>query len=290
MFASSFWPFGLEPFIPYLSFGPWKLGPLTIYPFGIMVGLAILIGAAVGQRRAEKLGLNPRVFSEAVIWMYVGAFAMAHWVSVIFYFPHRIIEDPLSLLKFWEGISSFGGFLGGALTLYIYGRLKKLPMWHMMDAVAYGLVHGWIFGRGGCSLAHDHPGSCTNFFLGVEFPGWAIPCPERFQARHDLGFYEFLFTIALAVAINVYVRKAHKSGMLVAFISLAYAPVRFGLDFLRVGDRLYLGLTAGQFFSIALLCLGLWIVITRRKAEEEEFPEFDPETGRGGLLAEAGGE
>jgi phosphatidylglycerol:prolipoprotein diacylglycerol transferase len=272
--------------IPYIDIGPWQLGPLTIYPFGIMVGLAILVGAAVGQKRAEKLGLNPKVFSEAVIWMYVGAFAMAHWVSVIFYFPHRIWEDPLSLLKFWEGISSFGGFLGGAATLYIYARIKKLPVWTMYDAVSFGLVHGWVLGRAGCSLAHDHPGKCTNFFLAVKFPGWNMPCPEGYSARHDLGFYEFLFTIFLAVLLNVLDRfwKDRKAGLTTALVPLVYAPVRFILDFLRIGDRRYLGLTPGHYFAIGLFLLGLWILITRLRAPQEEFLPFDFKTGQGGLL------
>ena len=270
--------------IPYISFGPWHLGPFTIYPFGIMVGLAILVGAAVAQRRAEKLGIDPKLFSEAVIWLFVGGFVMAHWVSVLLYFPERVLRNPLELLKLWKGISSFGGFLGGVSALILYIKWKDLPFWTTLDAVAYGLVVGWVFGRGGCSLAHDHPGKCTNFPLAVKFPGWGLPCPDNYAARHDLGFYELLFTLVLAASVVVLNRKKRFTGFTLAFLCLAYAPVRFMLDFLRVGDRTYLGLTPGQYFSIALLGAGALVLVKRYNAPAEEFPPYDPETGEGGVM------
>ena len=149
------------------------------------------IGTAFGQRRAEKVGIHPRLFSEMVIWMYVVAFFLAHVVSVVFYFPERLKNNPLELLMIWRGISSYGGFLGAVLAVVIFARMRNMPLWPTVDSVCFGLVHGWIFGRAGCSLAHDHPGNCTNFFLGIKYPDVATACPG-YTARHDLGFYEFL--------------------------------------------------------------------------------------------------
>lgn len=270
--------------IPYVTLGPWHFGPFTIHSFGILVGFAILIGAFAAQKRADKLGINPKLFSEALIWVFVGGFVMAHWVSSLLYYPERVLEDPLELLKIWKGISSFGGFLGGSLALIIFVKLKELPFWTTLDAVAYGLVFGWIFGRAGCSLAHDHPGKCTNFPLAVKFPGWGLPCPEGYSARHDLGFYEFLFTLVLAVTVYVLNRRKRFSGFTLALICLTYAPVRFFLDFLRYGDRTYFGLTPAQYFSIALLLLGVFVLVRRVNAPEEMFEPYNLETGEGGSM------
>ncbi len=173
--------------IPYVQIGPWHLGPFTIYPFGILVGLAILVGSWVAQRRADEVGLNPKYFSELVIWIFLGGFAMAHIVSVVFYFPERIKENPLELLMFWRGISSYGGFLGAVLAIWYYTKRSRLPYWTTMDVVGYGLAVGWIFGRMGCTVAFDHPGKPTHFFLGFKNPPY--PVPEGYQAIHNLGFY-----------------------------------------------------------------------------------------------------
>ena len=47
-----------------------------------------------------------------------------------------------------------------------------------------------VFGRLGCTLVHDHVGSRSEFLLAIRFPD---------GARHDLGLYELLYTVAVLV-------------------------------------------------------------------------------------------
>jgi phosphatidylglycerol:prolipoprotein diacylglycerol transferase len=60
------------------------------------------------------------------------------------------------------------------------------------------------------------------------------------------------------------------AGYNVAMLAMLYAPVRFGFDYLRVADAKYLGFTPGQFFSVAIFALGLWIYISRSRAAVAE--------------------
>ena len=56
-------------------------------------------------------------------------------------------------------------------------------------------------------------------------------------------------------------RKVKYSGRLVACYLLGYAPLRFGLEFLR-GDAargVVFHLSASQWFSVLLFCTALWI-------------------------------
>jgi len=196
---------------------------------------------------------------------------MAHLVSVIFYFPERIKENPLVLLNIWSGLSSFGGFLGAAITFLYLSRKEKIPRLPYADAVALGLVVGWIFGRLGCTTAHDHPGLQTDFFLAVRYPG---------GPRHDLGLYEFLFTIVLALILFRYARKPRPAGRLIGLFAALYAPVRFGLDFLRATDghrpdERYLRLTPAQWACLAAFAVGVWLL--RRKSPMLEFTGPPPE-------------
>lgn len=57
-------------------------------------------------------------------------------------------------------------------------------------------------------------------------------------------------------------------GWYVAAACLAYAPVRFLLDFLRVADARYLGLTPGQLASLALLGVGIAVALRVRRYQE----------------------
>ncbi|MDY0000959.1 MAG: prolipoprotein diacylglyceryl transferase [Polyangia bacterium] len=274
--------------IPYIDAGPWQLGPFTIHLFGILVGLAIIFGVTMSQRDADKRGIPPAIVSEMQIWAIVVGFLMAHWVSVIFYFPERVLKDPLELLWVWKGISSFGGIIGGALGLVIYLKwIKKLDPWPSIDAIAYGFSWAWVLGRLGCTTAHDHPGRVTDFWFSVSYPAYqsgATPAqmipyddvpklyiPELERAmpwvqRYDLGFYEMLFAVALVTILWATNRHAKRfPGFNVVVLALLYAPVRFGLDFLRISDKTYWGLTPGQYSAIGILALGLWMLHYRLK-------------------------
>src|SRR5438045_7371171 len=155
----------------------------------------MIVGMRFVRRRAAADGLDPMVADRLVTWTLVGGFIGAHLVDRFVYYPRDTLADPLSILRFWEGLSSFGGFLGAIVGgLLFFRRNRSLPRWRYLDCVAYGFPFGWIFGRLGCTLAFDHPGSETKFFLG-----------ERYTdnvARHNLGFEEALYTVLIASPLH----------------------------------------------------------------------------------------
>ena len=73
--------------IPHPAIPSLELGPLTLHPFGFLVGLAIIIGTIMADKRARNTGLDPRVVSEAALWAVVPGFIGAHLVAVIFSRP-----------------------------------------------------------------------------------------------------------------------------------------------------------------------------------------------------------
>jgi phosphatidylglycerol:prolipoprotein diacylglycerol transferase len=162
-------------------------------------------------------------------------------------------------------ISSFGGIFGGGLVAVVIFRCRALPVWRYVDALAYGFVGGYVFGRAGCLAIHDHPGSVSDFFLAVPIDG---------IRRHDLGFYEMWLMLGLFVVITLVAGRGRPSdGLVIAVAATAYAPIRFLLDFLRITDATYAGLTPGQWFCIPAFAVGVWawlrISRERRAADRE---------------------
>jgi phosphatidylglycerol:prolipoprotein diacylglycerol transferase len=242
--------------IPYIDFKLFEFAGLPIHMFGVLVATGVIVGDRITVREGAKRGLDARDIRYLNARMVIGGFIMAHLVSVIFYFPERIKENPLVLLNLWSGLSSFGGFLGAAITYLYLSRKENIPRLPYADAVALGLSVGWIFGRLGCTTAHDHPGRHTDFFLAVKYPD---------GPRHDLGLYELLFTIGLTFFLHRYARKPRPAGRLIGWFALLYAPVRFGLDFLRATDvsrpdERYAGLTPAQWACLGAFALGLWLI------------------------------
>lgn len=267
--------------IPYITIPPLVLWKLEFHAFGVLVGIAILVGAWLAAARAEELKLSRAKMNDMVLWLLAVGFILAHLVAVFFYHPHRLREDPWVLLQFWNGISSIGGFFGGILGFWIYTQRQRLPRMAYADATAYALSFAWIFGRAGCSVAHDHPGMRSDSFFAVAYPE---------GPRFDLGLYEFVWAIVVSAILFALRKKAAREapGLITATLALLYAPVRFLLDFLRAtdlgqrSDPRLLGLTAAQYGCIVIFALGVAILAWRKRQ-----PPWDEYLRRAGVLGPA---
>lgn len=80
------------------------------------------------------------------------------------------------------------------------------------------------------------------------------------MAFHDLGWYELLYLFVVIVPLFLWLdREERRPGFWVGAFVVSYAPVRFALDFLRVGDARYLALTPAQWAALVVLAgAGAW--------------------------------
>ena len=260
--------------IPFWHPDAISLGPLEIHPFGILVATGVLLGAHVMGRWADKNGLEQR-HVQGLVWYCVGiGFVCAHVFDVLAYQPQNLADDPLLLFKLWQGISSYGGFLGGVIGYLIYIWRYKVPVAPYADACLIAFVPGFTFGRMGCTVAHDHIGAHTdNFFLATEYTpevirryGFGSP-PGGLQPglHHNLGFYELLFMVVLCAVLFTADRWSNRPhGFLAALMGTLYAPVRFVMEIFRDNpdaDPRYFGFTPAQWLSIVLFLVGVYVLI-----------------------------
>lgn len=232
-------------------------GNLEISLVHVLVMAAVVIGCELGFRRARRTGLDLDIMAKASLWAVGAGFVVSHLVAEILYFPHVAADDPLTLLMVWGGLSSFGGFFGGVLGAYLFLRRRGAPIIPFLEAGFFGFVPAWILGRLGCTIAFDHPGLPTTFFLGMADGGGVV--------RHNLGLYEMLYTVLITAVLYGLRHYRPFEGFHLVLIIFLYSPVRFFLDTLRIADRRYWGYTPGQYFSMVLLMLGVWLLIRGRK-------------------------
>ncbi|HEY2513629.1 MAG TPA: prolipoprotein diacylglyceryl transferase family protein [Polyangiaceae bacterium] len=286
------------PDLPSPPFGPYnvagrEIGPFALHPFGLLVATGVIIGTYLATNRARRLGLDLDKLNSFITWMLLCGFVGGHVLDEIFYHPDEIARRWWSLLMLHEGLSSFGGFTGALIGVVLWKYFEKLPdgpfrrrpkaqsILPFCDVILAVFPVAWIFGRSGCSSVHDHPGALLRSvhdplhgLLAVDYPARGeFVAPDKFALFHgsaprfDLGLLELLFTIVLAGLIALTWRKKLPTGTYVAVTSLAYAPVRFAMDYLRVpeGDRdfpgsadlRYAGLTPAQWECLALFLFGL---------------------------------
>jgi phosphatidylglycerol---prolipoprotein diacylglyceryl transferase len=264
----------LAPLVPFVRLPDWVLLPegalarhlppaaLSVKPFGTLVALGVYTGAYLALRQARRVGLNQRVLGALLVWVVLGGFLGGHVLDTLFYYPGEVMRRPWSLVMLWEGQSSFGGFTGAAVGALGFAWRYRVRVFPYADVVASAFPTGWVFGRLGCALAHDHPGQPSQAWLAVAFPD---------GGRFDLGLLEMTLTVPLAVVFLVLRRQPRPAGFFLATMTLAYAPTRLALDFLRateeswpyvpVVDPRYGPFTPAQWGCLLLLAVGVWLTL-----------------------------
>lgn len=247
--------------IPYFEPVSFDVGSWSIGLWEILVATAFIVGMEVARARGIKQGLDVKDIIDGIVVTVGCGFVGGHLMHVLAYNPHLIAEEGwTTLFKVWAGLSSTGGFLGAIVGGVLFHRIRKAPFWPHADLIAYGFPFGWGIARLGCFSAHDHIGVKSDFFLAVAFPG---------GARHDLGLYEALWTLAIAGIFFALRNRTVKPGFFLALLVVLYVPVRFGMDFLRAtdisrADVRYAGLTPAQWVMIALFLAGIGLVARLR--------------------------
>ena len=249
--------------IPYIEFTQFPIGPIPIQVWGLMVALGFLIGGAVSARMAEKRGLEKKIVWDTLGWIIIGAMVLARLFHVFFYESSFYLENPARVFALWEGgVSIMGGFLGAVIAAVWYLKSRHVDVWKYSDAMIFGLPLGLCIGRIGCFLIHDHPGTATDFFLGVKYPDGIV--------RHDHGLYLSLNGLLLFFVFLLLLKRKAAPGTYIIVFLVWYGIARFFLDFLRatdgaIVDTRYFSLTPAQYLSIVMIALGVWIWKYRRR-------------------------
>src|SRR5215472_16827254 len=113
--------------IPYIKVPDFHLGPLPLHPFGLLVATGVLVGTALAMRRARRGGYDIELLNSFITWMLVGGFVGGHALDSIFYHPDEVLRRPWSLVMLWEGLSSFGGFVGGLIGVLLWKYFEWRP-------------------------------------------------------------------------------------------------------------------------------------------------------------------
>lgn len=249
--------------MPYIAWNTIALGPVTLHVWGVFVGLGFFFAALAAGWLAKRRGDDAKVLYDLAAWMVLAGMVGGRLGHVLFYELPYYVQHPLDVFAVWEGgLSMFGGLLASTVVGILFLRRRKVDVWRYADAAAFGLPVGFAIGRIGCFLIHDHPGTATHFVLGVQYPDGVV--------RHDLGLYEALNGLVLALVFVGMAYRKLPAGWFLAVFCMEYGVYRLATDALRTVDTRYAGLTPGQYLGAVLALVGVtlavWIKRGRKKA------------------------
>ncbi len=247
-----------------LDLGFFKLRWYSLaYIAGILVGWWYLLrliaqpGAPMAKRHVDDF----------VFYATLGIILGGRLGYVLFYKPD-ILDEPLEVLKLWEGgMSLHGGFLGVIVGLWFFARKYKLNLLRVCDYVACATPFGLLFGRLANFVNGELWGRPTDLPWGVVFPG-AGPEPRHPSQLYEAGIEGVLMLVVLWVMFWK-TDARYQPGKLVGTGLIIYGIGRTVVEMVRQPDagleNLSWGLTMGQTLSIPMLIVGIYLVATAHK-------------------------
>ncbi len=264
------------------------LGPLAIRWYGMAYLAAFALCWWLGNRRADRSGSgwSRQEVSDVVFYGAIGAVLGGRIGYTLFYGFELLLQDPLYILRIWEGGMSFhGGLLGTLLALWWFGRRTGRRFLQVGDFVAPLLPLGLGLGRLGNFANTELPGRATDSVFGVIYPCAADAvralnplCTGVWEsfARHPSPLYQaFAEGLVLFVVIWLYSARPRPVGAVSGMFLLGYGVLRTTTEFFREPD-VHLGfvaldwLTMGQVLSIPMIVIGILLVLRSRQRAEAQ--------------------
>ncbi|HVL38043.1 MAG TPA: prolipoprotein diacylglyceryl transferase [Fimbriimonadaceae bacterium] len=239
-----------------------------IHSFGVMILIAFLAALWFARRRAPRYGLAPEDVNDVGFWALLAGIFGARIAFILTELPH-FIANPHDLLRWqFQGLTSFGGIIGGALAVILWCRIRRKPVTAMIDVAAPPLLLGHAIGRVGCLLnGCCYGGAC-------DLP-WGIAVANEPGLYHPAQIYDSLLNLlAMAFLLRVEVTRKLAPGQVAALFFVLHGVARFVYEFWRAGTTSeYLGplpITMAQAMALVLAMFGaaLFGIFGRRAAGE----------------------
>ena len=245
-----------------------SLGPLKIHWYGLMY--LVGFGAAwwLGWTRARasnsasasapNSGWTTEQVSDMIFYGALGAVLGGRLGYILFYDLPTYLDNPLKMLKIWEGGMSFhGGMLGVLVAMWLFGSKTGKSFFQVTDFLAPLVPIGLGAGRIGNFINGELWGKVTDVSWAMVFPqGGELP-------RHPSQLYQALLEgIIFFLILWLYSRKPRPTMAVSGLFLLCYGLFRFVVEFVREPDQQlgYLAfgwLTMGQVLSVPMILGGI---------------------------------
>jgi phosphatidylglycerol:prolipoprotein diacylglycerol transferase len=230
-----------------------------MYVIGYVLGYRLVL------RRIEtgRTSLS-RADLDNLIWYLVAGMLLGARLAYVFVYGRaEYAAHPWEALAVWRGGLSFHGAIAGmTVAIVLFARRYRHSVLEITDLVALCGAPGLFFGRLGNFINGELYGRPSNVPWAMIFPTDPLQVPRHPSQLYE-AFAEGVVLSALLWWIDGLARARgyNRRGLMTALFLVAYAIVRFSLEFARQPDAqlgLVFGpLSMGQVLSAIMLAVGL---------------------------------
>ena len=250
--------------------------------YGMIIGFGVMAGILMAAREAKLTGQDPEIYFDLAIYAVVFSVIGARLYYVIFSWD-QYKGDLASIINIRQGgLAIYGGVIAAIITVFVYGRVKKLSFTKLADTAVLGLVLGQIIGRWGNFFNREAFGDYTNNLLAMRLPLDAVRSSDVTELMrehievidgifyiqvHPTFLYESLWNVGVLLLLLWWRKRKKFEGEILLLYLFGYGVGRFWIEGLRTDQLLIPGanLPVSQLLAIVLVLVSGIVMIYKRK-------------------------
>lgn len=193
----------IDPIIFQFKLFAWNV---TLRWYGVLVMFGAVVGAWFAEKEIRRRGENGEAIWDAMVWVLpIGIIGARLWyvLNSILGGVTYYIDNPIKIFYVWEGgLHIFGGFLLGAITLYLFLKKNGFDTWLFLDAIAPATLLGQALARPANFINQELYGPPTRLAWGIP-----IEAQHRLPQFSDLSLFpdttRFHPTFAYEMILNI---------------------------------------------------------------------------------------
>ena len=177
-----------------------------IYWYGIIIAVGFVLAVVYMMHRSKDFGVTSDDTLDLVLWTVPIGVICARLYYCIFYWE-LYADNPISMLYIWQGgLAIYGAVIGGAVTVVIVSKVKKIKTGVFLDLASMGVLIGQIFGRWGNFMNREAHGSVTDSFFKMGL----VDAAGQVTYYHPTFLYESVWNLAGFIGIHILSKKKRK--------------------------------------------------------------------------------
>ena len=231
---------------------------INIYWYAFLIVSSIVIGIIICKKNNGRYGICFDDILELMIIVLPISIICARIYYVIFSL-NMYIKNPISILNIRDGgLAIYGGIIGGAITIILYCKKKKISALDMLDYVSPCLALGQCIGRWGNFFNVEAHGGITKSIFRM-----GIIEKETYIEVHPTFLYESICTFIIFLILIIFQKKRKYKGQITYIYLAMYSFIRAIIEGFRTDSLMFIGFRISQILSIILFVVFTSILILK---------------------------
>ncbi len=251
-----------------------SLGPIQVRWYSLMFIIGFWLGLKIEEKIYKREGIPQEWLDKVFLYVFIGTIVGARLGHVLFYGWDYYSQNPLDILKVWEGgLASHGGAFGIIITiLYLSYRVLKVKPLFIFDRLVIPVALVAFLIRMGNLFNHEIYGYPTDLPWGFRYieniRAWQAGAEPIFTApSHPTQLYEGItYLLVFALLMWMYWKKNAqlRPGLIFGTFFIGIFGSRIVIEMIKNNQESFedaMTLNMGQILSIPFVIYAIFLIV-----------------------------